>query len=174
VDVHALIRKLQLKRGHDIVNGPPFTGELDDLWEFNPATKEWTWVAGSNTAGQYQPPVYGTLGTPSDQNTPGSRFQAVSWIDRSDNLWLFGGPDSNDLWEFNLNTNQWVWVGGSDNTIVGVDGTPGSVGVMGVPSPTNIPAGRDSAVGWTDKNGNFWLFGGQAGPFYNDLWRYQP
>ena len=26
------------------------TGSLNDLWEFTPSTKEWTWVGGSNTA----------------------------------------------------------------------------------------------------------------------------
>lgn len=148
--------------------------DMADLWEFNPATNEWTWVAGSNSAGQTQPPVYGTQGTPSAQNTPGSRCQAISWMDTSDNLWLFGGDgDSSDLWKFNPNTNQWVWAGGSTTT--SMNGTRGNYGTMGVPSPTNVLPGRDRAVGWTDKSGNFWLFGGAAsGQFYNDLWRYQP
>jgi N-acetylneuraminic acid mutarotase len=146
------------------------TGDLADLWKFNPATSEWTWVAGTDTDGQHQPPVFGTQGTPSDQNTPGGNgYLATSWIDSSDNLWLFGGgADVNTLWKFNPKTNQWVWVGGSDITSMG------NFGILGVPNATNLPPGRDSAVGWTDKNGDFWLFGGQAAPFYNDLWRYQP
>ena len=35
--------------------------------------------------------VYGPKGVPSPSNVPGSRVGAVSWIDNSGNLWLFGG-----------------------------------------------------------------------------------
>ncbi|MGD0548449.1 MAG: kelch repeat-containing protein, partial [Terracidiphilus sp.] len=38
-------------------------GDLNDLWEFNPTTKEWTWMGGSSTVGINggQSGVYGTL-----------------------------------------------------------------------------------------------------------------
>jgi hypothetical protein len=80
---------------------------LNDLWAFNPSTREWTWMGGSSTA--YQPGVYGTLGAPAAGNVPGGRSVATSWLDSSGNLWLFGGngEDSaytlgylNDLWEY--------------------------------------------------------------------------
>jgi N-acetylneuraminic acid mutarotase len=150
-------------------------GDLADLWEFSPATNEWMWVAGSNLSGQYQQGVYGTQGVPSDPNTPGGTgYLAASWIDGSDNLWLFGGwSETNALWKFNPKTNQWVWMSGSNTA--GANGSPGTFGTKGVPSATNEPPGRESAISWTDKNGNFWLFGGESvAPFYNDLWRYQP
>jgi N-acetylneuraminic acid mutarotase len=166
--------------------GPPCP---DDLWEFNPATTEWTWVAGSNSTTNGQSAVYGTLGTPSALSTPGSRSAAISWIDGSDNLYLFGASrvtysadgyaysDTNDLWKFDPKTTQWVWLGGSG--INGPSDTPGYHGTLGVASPANIPTGRDGVVGWTGKDGTFWLFGGEAlggttTPFFNDLWRYQP
>ena len=94
-------------------------GNLNDLWEFSPTTKEWTWMGGSNTtyanATQYQPDrgqpgVYGTEGVPATTNVPGGRYSAVSWTDNSGNFWLFGGAghDStaaqigglNDLWRY--------------------------------------------------------------------------
>jgi N-acetylneuraminic acid mutarotase len=94
-------------------------GWLNDLWEFSPTTKEWTWMGGSNTtyanATQYQPDrgqpgVYGTEGVPATTNVPGGRYSAVSWTDNSGNFWLFGGAghDStaaqigglNDLWRY--------------------------------------------------------------------------
>src|SRR5215813_925618 len=55
------------------------------------------------------------------------------------------------------------------------------MGLKGTPSPSNVPGGRRLAVGWTDRSGNLWLFGGisesTAIPPYsnagvNDLWRY--
>ncbi|MGA3161653.1 MAG: kelch repeat-containing protein [Terracidiphilus sp.] len=33
-------------------------GELNDLWEFNPITKEWAWISGGSA--DYSPGVYGT------------------------------------------------------------------------------------------------------------------
>ncbi len=63
--------------------------QTNDLWKFSPTTKEWTWVSGSNTPGALG--VYGTLGSPSTSNVPGARSGAVSYIDGSGNLCLFGG-----------------------------------------------------------------------------------
>ena len=65
------------------------TGLLNDLWKFDPTTLEWTWVAGSKSL--YQPGTYGTKGTPESSNNPGARRSAITWIDASGKLWLFGG-----------------------------------------------------------------------------------
>src|SRR5579863_3795309 len=112
-----------------------FSGFLNDLWKYNPTTNQWTWVGilGSNNASQNG--VYGTQGMASASNTPGGRWQAVSWIDSSGNFWLFGGfgldsggsgSSLNDLWKYNPTTNQWTWVGGSNIVNqLGVYGTQG-------------------------------------------------
>lgn len=112
-------------------------GILNDLWEFNPSTNQWTWVSGSSTFGSscftydIDPGetncalmgVYGTLGTSATGKTPGSRLGASTWTDSKGNLWLFGGWGYdmnfdlqfffNDLWEFDTTKNQWIWMGGS-------------------------------------------------------------
>jgi hypothetical protein len=50
-------------------------------------------------------------------------------------------------------------------------------GTYRVPSAQTLPGARSGSVGWTDKSGNLWLFGGFAGgPFnalLNDLFEYQ-
>lgn len=57
---------------------------------------------------------------------------------------------------------------------------PGVYGLLGIPSAGQIPGSRDSAVTWSDSNGNLWLFGGQGYDsadtlgFLNDLWVFQP
>ncbi len=66
-------------------SGP--TGYLNDLWIWDGTN--WTWVAGANTTKAHG--VYGTLGVPSSDNIPGARSGAVSWLDGSGNLWVFGG-----------------------------------------------------------------------------------
>ena len=178
------------------VNG--VTGELNDLWKFDPTLGtmgEWTWMGGSNSVGAPfggQSGVYGTLGSPASANIPGGRYGAISWIDASGNFWLFSGNgiDStgtlgylNDLWEYSPSatgdTGEWTWMGGS-NTVGSNGGQSGVYGTLGTPASTNIPGGRDAAVSWTDASGNIWLFGGlgvdSTGTqgFLNDLWRYTP
>ena len=167
--------------------------ELNDLWEFNPSTSEWTWVAGSNRVsnpGVGEPGVYGTLVVAAAGNVPGGRDSAVSWTDASGNLWLFGGHgfdsvgnigELNDLWEFNPATREWAWMGGSSTVPTTPNyGRPGVYGTLGVPAAGNVPGGRDSAVSWTDASGNLWLFGGwgldSVGNVsnLNDLWVLNP
>ena len=159
-------------------------GSLNDLCEFNPATGQWARMAGNSTvadspiAGAGQPGVYGTLGTPSASNKPGSRTSAVGWKDKVGGRWLFGGwgldangdvGNLNDLWRFDLSTNQWTWMGGNStlpclNTAADQCGDQPSVyGVFGTPAAGNNPGGRSESTGWTDGNGNFWLYGASAG-----------
>ena len=160
---------------------PPYGGGkwLNDLWEFNPSTREWAWMSGGSTG---QSAVYGALGTPAPGNVPGARSDASSWTDRSGNLWLFGGNGSdstgtwgylNDLWEFSPSTREWAWMGGSSKV-----GQSGVYGTLGTPAAVNVPGARESASSWTDSSGNFWLFGGDTGsaqgPVFNDLWEFNP
>ena len=149
---------------------------------------EWTW-AGGNTHGSGA--VWGTLGTPAAANIPGDRQNAAQWTDSSGNFWLFGGNGSdslnnwgylNDLWEYNLATNEWEWVSGSStiNCVAAGCFNPGVYGAQGTPSAGSIPGSRQDAPTWIDSSGNLWLFGGNgydsAGTNgnLNDLWRYQP
>jgi N-acetylneuraminic acid mutarotase len=166
-------------------------GYLNDLWEFNPASKEWTWVSGANSSGVYggQSGVYGTLGVAAASNVPGGRVHAVSWIDSSGNLWLFGGGgydskgisgELNDLWEFDPSTKEWTWVSGANAVGSRNGGASGVYGTLGVAAASNVPGGRQSAVSWTDSSGNLWLFGGSGFDstgekrYLNDLWEFDP
>jgi N-acetylneuraminic acid mutarotase len=160
-------------------------GYLNDLWEFNPKTKQWTWMSGSSTVpGDYQgqPGVYRTVLTPDTGNIPGGRFSSTSWTDAKGNLWLFGGVGFdasgdqgtlNDLWEFNTSTNEWAWMGGSTSRY-----PSGIYGTMGTAAAGNAPGSRDGAASWTDSAGNFWLFGGHGFDakgylsYLNDLWEF--
>ncbi|MDK2972710.1 MAG: hypothetical protein PWP23_2465 [Candidatus Sumerlaeota bacterium] len=141
---------------------------FNDLWRYNPATGNWTWMKGAQTVGQSA--VYGTLGVPDSANTPPSYSAPVSWVDATGGLWLLG---DNDLWKYDTATGNWTWMKGSDST-------KGIYGTLGVPDPANIPGTRSNAVSWTDAAGNFWLFGGYGADStstivtLNDLWKYEP
>ncbi|MBK7666877.1 MAG: T9SS type A sorting domain-containing protein [Sphingobacteriaceae bacterium] len=156
------------------------TGLLNDLWRYNPTTNQWTWMKGNNnlnSAGSY-----GTKGVAASGNYPGSRQGAITWTDASGNLWLFGGVGHgattgsgmlNDLWRYNITTNQWTWMSGNSNT-----NSSGDYGTIGVSAPTNYPGSRQYSVSWADALGNLWLFGGFGFPevtatgLLNDLWKY--
>ena len=161
-------------------------GWLNDVWEFNPSTNQWTWMGGSSTT--YQSGHYGTLGMPAAGNIPGSRKFTTNWTDSGGNFWLFAGYGDdaigaegwlNDLWSFNPSTNQWTWMGGN-STVGSNGGQPGVYGTLGTPASGNVPGGRQLGASWIDGSGNFWLFGGEGldgGGNYgklNDLWEFKP
>ncbi|MGD0831747.1 MAG: chitobiase/beta-hexosaminidase C-terminal domain-containing protein [Terracidiphilus sp.] len=174
------------------LDGKP--GDLNDLWEYNPSTSQWTWMGGSSLfvneaylIGSLG--VYGTLGQPAAANVPGGRYGMTSWKDNSGNFWLFGGSGFsaassysifagtlsgqdeplNDLWEYNPTTGQWTWMGGqSTNTCTGICDLPGVYGTLQTPAFANNPPGRLDAVSWTDKSGNLWLCGGTGDNYYLD------
>jgi N-acetylneuraminic acid mutarotase len=155
-------------------------GYLNDLWKYNIATNEWTWISGSNLISQQG--TYGTLGVSSASNTPGARAHSVTWVDNSGNLWMHGGQGLgtsatvgylSDLWKFDVVTSQWTWVSGTN-----VISSSGVYGTKGTPAAGNRPGGRGSAVSWTDNSGNLWLFGGNGHATaatmakLNDLWKF--
>ena len=178
-------------------------GELNDLWEFNPATKEWTWVGGSSTLdiNGGRPGVYGTLGSAAAANIPGGRDGGGTWTDSSGNFWLVGGEGSdargnfgqlNDVWEFDATTKQWTWMGGS-NTLPsacatppnnGLCGWPALYGTLGVAAAGISPGSRVAPANWADQDGHLWLFGGLGSVFWEsddftevdqyDLWEFNP
>jgi len=163
---------------------PHHQGSYNELWVYDTSTGEWTWVSGSTITNR--PGSYGTQGMPDPSNIPGSREQAVSWIDASGNFWLFGGygyalsndtaGELNDLWRFDTVTGEWTWVSGNN----GLD-WHGSYGIKGVAGPSSRPGARRGAVPWADSIGNLWLFGGYGYDAttssyegnLNDLWKYE-
>jgi hypothetical protein len=157
-------------------------GTLNDLWDFNPATLQWTWISGSSSNGQAG--TYGTKGIPSASNVPGAREEGATWLDFQGDLWLFGGDgyDSipwigqlNDLWKFDTTSHEWTWASGSSTLL---QAGAGIYGTKGIADPLNRPGGRYGAVSWFDSQGRFWLFGGGGvdataeGGYLNDLWHF--
>jgi hypothetical protein len=152
----------------------PLEGYINELWKYDIATNQWTWMKGQNTENEYG--TYGTMGTADPANTPGSREQALTWKDQAGNFWLYGGhgyggstiPSGtytcSDLWKYTVATNQWTWVGGSKSGYV----SP-VYGTQGIAAAGNSPGWRYNASTWTDQSGNLWLFGGSG---FDDLWKY--
>lgn len=155
-------------------------GKLGDLWRYNPTTNQWTWMKGFNTVDQNG--IYGSMGVAAAGNTPGCRNACGSWIDAAGNLWLFGGrglPASgaivgflNDLWKYNISSNQWTWVNGSN--LIAQNGV---FGTLNLSAPSNSPGGNEFPATWYN-TGELYMFGGrgyQASGFpsyHNAFWKY--
>lgn len=167
--------------GGEGYDGTGNLGHLSDLWRYDPATLEWTWVSGNTTIDQ--PGIYGTMGTASSANSPGGNKGASAWLDPSGVLWLFGGTgydsagnlgELNALWKYDPVSSQWTWMSGL-KTFNG----SGDYGTKGKRYLSNTPGGRHHAVSWTASNGDLWLFGGEGLDadgvlnYLNDLWKYK-
>ncbi len=134
---------------------------------------DWTWIKGSTLPNQLA--SYGVKGVETPYNDPGSRSRAATWV-LNNKLYLMGGYGSpggakNDLWVFDLNTNNWTWLSGSNML-----DQLGNYGTKGVPASTNVPGSRVNPVTWTYNN-KLYLMGGYVntyGSYYNDLWEYDP
>jgi hypothetical protein len=194
-------------------DGQSVLGALNDLWEYKGGT--WVFVSGGNTNKANQKGIYGAQGTAAPTNMPGGRQEATGWADANGNLWLFGGEgeDSvgtvangilNDLWVYDIATNQWTWVTGSNTAnqtgaypaqpVTGAVSTTTAAGTCGlaigdVPLSCQavtlagaFPGSRWGASGWIDADGNLWLFGGwgldstgtNGNGALDDLWVYTP
>ena len=145
-------------------------------------SQDFTWIKGTSLVGQSG--AYGNMGVSTSTNSPGGREGAVNWTDANGNFWMFGGVGFdfignygplNDLWKYNISSNQWTWIKGDD-----IISQLGLYGTMGVSSPTNKPGSRSSSVSWIDASGNLWLFGGMGTGAtsglgsLNDLWKFDP
>ncbi|MBB6369601.1 kelch repeat-containing protein [Chryseobacterium shigense] len=159
-----------------------------DLWKFNSSQKKWQWINGNENSffKSYTGDLlnYGTINVENKRNAPGRRIDAMSWIDTNGNLWMFGGqvPQVNsyyqDLWMFNVTSNNWVWKGGIKNPDNGYN-RHANYGSQGIYSSANIPGARVRGKTWTDVQGNFYLYGGYGFDetsanegYLNDVWKY--
>ncbi len=133
------------------------------LWKFNPKTAEWIWMHGpKHDTTQYNAGSYGLLGVSSPNNVPSSRSGCTTWVGPNGNLYLYGGssfslgiPYPNDLWMYNVKTNEWTWVWGNKTSLA-----KPYYGEKNKPSALNNPGLRFySGRGWTYDN-KLWLFGG--------------
>jgi gliding motility-associated-like protein len=147
------------------------TSVFNDLWRYNIATNQWTWMFQASSA-----PVYGTKGVATASNNPGALGEVnCGWVDNNNCLWTFGGTNINGdavntLWKYDISSGLWTWMSGSSTPRAA-----GSYGVKGVEAAGNEPPARFSYSRWKDGNGHFYIFGGgNVNGNGNDVWRYRP
>jgi N-acetylneuraminic acid mutarotase len=154
---------------------------LNDLWEYDTLTKQWTWISGDPAGADAG--IYGVKGVADSTNKPGSRFYSSGWSDNAGNVWIFGGygyDDArvqgvlNDLWKYDIHTGKWTWVSGDSTAVPAGVTAQGIYGTKGLADTANKPPARYLHSAVFDGAGNAWIFGGvdDANSTYNDLWKY--
>lgn len=146
------------------VDGTGTPGSLNDVWELDPSSQQWTFIIGTQ----------GAAGQASVNGNPGGRLGSVVWTDGAGNVWMFGGlyvdqngsVPLNDLWEFNMSSRVWTSVGS----------LTAAYGQVNTFSATSWPPARAEATTWIDAGGRLWMFGGSdlGTVDYNDLWVFDP
>ncbi len=162
--------------GGSAADGLGNAGTYADLWRYNIASNQWTWMKGPSTF--YTGGVYGTLQVEDAANQPPHRAESKAcWTSSEGDLWMFGGfcyspfVTLDDMWKYNISTNNWTWMSGSNAL-----GALPNYGTQLVPAPTNTPGGRASYATWKDDCDNFWLYGGWnlSSETFSDMWKYDP
>lgn len=71
-------------------------GQFNDIWQWDPVTRYWTWLSGVNPYVEEAVAEYGTKGVPSAANMPDGRlFSAVCVHSDSGTVYVFGGSGKN-------------------------------------------------------------------------------
>ncbi|HYM92744.1 MAG TPA: kelch repeat-containing protein [Chitinophagaceae bacterium] len=158
----------------------PSTGPLNDLWEYDHSTGNWTWINGSNQAAAAD--IFGSQGVYAGANSPGARVVSRMAV-QNNTFFLYGGFTwytgfHSDLWQYDPSINQWRWVKGPS----GINQL-GNYGFQGVedPSGATYPGGRYD-VKFQTINNKIYFFGGRgysgvsstADESQNDLWSFDP
>jgi hypothetical protein len=165
--------------GYDSLGG----AQLNDLWKYDMGSGEWTFLSGCTDCQHEMRPIFGSRGLACDSCGPAPRDRGLMWL-RDSILYEYGGRGNGyrgthlgyynmgilgDLWSFDLRTQEWTWLGGSDT----LDPAP-VYGTFGVPDMWNYPGSRYASAGSVDTCGNLWLFAGAVGDgkLGNDTWMY--
>lgn len=106
--------KMYLYGGHMFKKNDPNNYYKEDLWELDPVTKYWTWVAGDSNANAQA--RYGVKGYWNNDTWPGPRMSPLIWRS-NDRVFLMsdGWRHNDEIWEYNKNTKEWRWIKGMHN-----------------------------------------------------------
>ena len=144
-----------------------FSGFLNAVWNYDPKTDLYRWVAGSVDYPDSSYMVISEFGVPNATAFPGYTADSASAIDHEDNIWIYGnGPGiGNMFWRFNTTSYEFTNFLAVDTDLpVYVD--------VGVPSAGNYPGALQSANLIVDSHNNLWLVGGWRQFPLNSVWHF--
>jgi hypothetical protein len=151
---------------------------LCDLWRYNVATDEYTWIGG---IGNLRNGIYGTRGQFGANNWPGSRqgTRMAAFSTAENRSYIFGGIGlgesgsselyMNDLWTYDIPSGRWAYLGGSKT-----QDERGNHTNFGAFSSTGVPPGKHgSYLSYDSRQKTAYIFGGSnTRGYFNDLWAF--
>ncbi|MCP9747818.1 kelch repeat-containing protein [Lacihabitans sp. CS3-21] len=153
-------------------------GVFNELWSFNLTTQSWELKKGNRKVNQKVERYAKSIESFNTQ--PEGRKGASTWVDKNGDLWMFGGrgfdnvSNYDQMWHFSAKKNTWILMGGSDKT-----NQKNNVSIKKENSAGSLPGARYGSAFWTDKDGNFWMFGGSVysndkakDSYLADLWQF--
>lgn len=143
-------------------------GTKCQLWKFDPAIGQWTYVSGSSDDTS---PSYGSKGVATLSNIPGARVGVSSWLGRKGQFYIYGGycmlrhANYGDVWKFDTSLHQWTWVSGKqvvfdvkDAPVYGTSGVFAAGNTPGAASATKIGKPDSAGIVSMDVAGELWNF----------------
>lgn len=138
-----------------------------NFWMFDTTLKQWKKLNNISAAN------YGVKGVAAASNFPGDRVGAVTWVDNSGNLWMYGNayfPKQTDMWKYDRTANMWIWMSGTQTDQSSLPTQ------QGVASTAALPKTYKDAYSWVDSQNNLWFFGGASVSSMtttsNQVWKY--
>lgn len=153
-------------------------GRINTVWKYSSVSNEWIWIAGDKDS--LQPAINGTKGVWSVNNNPGAMDGAEVFLStqNSDTVYMYGGRYQDytgksgfmrDLWAFNNQTQEWVWLNGN---LIANDS--GNYTTLGQYSSGNYPGCRAWIGSGIKQENSLMFFGGwtslYGGANHHDLW----
>lgn len=153
-------------------------GVFNELWSFNLITQSWELKKGNRKVNQKVERYAKSIESINTQ--PEGRKGASTWVDKNGDLWMFGGrgfdnvSNYDQMWHFSAKKNNWILMGGTDKT-----NQKNKVSNKKENSTGSLPGARYGSAFWSDKDGNFWMFGGSVysnekakDSYLADLWQF--
>jgi hypothetical protein len=91
-----------------LFGGENSTGLYSDLWMYDPATGDWTWMSGPSELDQIS--ARGAPGVADTAYHPSARREGAGWADVDGRFWLFGGMGWDDASNLGAMGDMWMYM----------------------------------------------------------------
>lgn len=152
-----------------LVGGFDDTYWRNAVWNYDPKTDLYRWVAGKVDDPNNNYLALGDFGIPSPDVFPGGALSlTATTTDHNDNIWIYGSSyqPQYEFWRLNTTSVEFTYFGKNNQVAKAVGGD------KGVPSMDTYPGHVDGGSMFVDSQNNLWLFHGYYAKTFNTVWHF--